>query len=120
MKNSIKVFRSSGNDESKYVLSTGFYGVLSLSDKIKSLWLEQIFKSNYFNNQKDKFSEGSSMSGVKDNQFSDLKIKIFKDNNSQQKYIKILNMIEDCIKNNTKALSFLYKEKQYLLNNLFI
>ena len=120
MKNSIKVFHSTENDEHEYILSTGFYGILSLSSIISPFWLEQIFKSDYFNNQKDKFSEGSSMSGVKDNQFSDLKIKIFKNNTYEQKYTEILNLLDQYVKYFSRILKLLYQEKEYLLSNLFI
>lgn len=120
MKNSIKVFRSLRNDENEYILSTGFYGIKSITEAIDPAWLEQLFKSDYFNNQKDKFSEGSSMSGVKDSQLSDIKIKIFKNYNYGHKCIQLMQYLEKNYRNNLLKLKLLSDQKEYLLSNLFI
>ena len=120
MKDSIKVYKSIGDDEKNYVLSTGFYGILCNEEKVNSDWVLEIFKSNYFNLQKDRFSEGSSMSGIKDNQLSDIKIKIFKDQEEEKHYIKLFKKLNNKIKLEKTLLDRLKEQKKYLLSNMFI
>ena len=120
MKDSIKVYLASSEDQNKYILSTGFYGIVSLSPRISSKWLMMLFLSKFFNDQKDKFSEGSSMSGIKDNQFSDIKIKVFKNIENQDKSVAFLKSLHEVMEINKLHLWSLQKLKKFLLNSLFI
>ena len=120
MKNSIKVYQSTGEDEHNYVLSTGFYGILCNDMKVNPIWIFETFKSAYFNNQKDRFSEGSSMSGIKDNQLSDIRIKLFLNKDDEKSCSEILSFLSKKIEIEIK-LSEKYKEqKKFLLSNMFI
>ena len=120
MKDTIKVYKSKNDDETKYILSTGFYGLLCNENKINSDWLLEIFRSNYFNNQKNKFSEGSSMSGIKDNQLEDIKIKIFKDRQMESYNVKFFNLLNKKIYIENNLVEKYKEQKKYLLSNMFI
>ena len=120
MKNTTKVYKSENDDETKYVLSTGFYGLLCNENKVNSDWMVEIFKSNYFSNQKNKFSEGSSMSGIKDNQLEDIKIKIFKNKQLESNYCVLFRILNKKIKNESNLLKKYKEQKKYLLSNMFI
>ncbi len=120
MKDTLKVYKSENDDETKYILSTGFYGLLCNENKINSDWLLEIFRSNYFNNQKNKFSEGSSMAGIKDNQLEDIKIKVFKDRQLESYYCTLFNLINNKIKIENILLEKYKDQKKYLLANMFI
>ena len=120
MKDSIKVYKSENDDESKYILSTGFYGILCNEDVVNSDWMVEIFKSNYFNNQKDRFSEGSSMSGIKENQLEDIKVKLFKNKNLEKKYCQLFYILNKKLNVETDYLEKLKEQKKYLLLNMFI
>ena len=120
MKNTIKVYKSENDDENKYILSTGFYGILCDENKVNSNWMLEIFKSNYFNKQKNKFSEGSSMSGIKDSQLEDIQIKIFSDKNQELKFCKLFNCLNKKLSFEQKYLEKLKEQKKYLLSNMFI
>ena len=120
MKDSIKVYKSENDDESKYILSTGFYGILCNEDVVNPDWMVEIFKSNYFNNQKDRFSEGSSMSGIKENQLEDIKVKLFKNKNLEKKYCQLFYILNKELNVETDYLEKLKEQKKYLLSNMFI
>lgn len=120
MKNTVKVFKSTDDDDEKYVLSTGFYGLLCEETKMNADWLYHLFKTNYFNDQKDRFSEGSSMSGIKDNQFNDIKIKIFENKLEEENFLSFLNLIDCSIQVEIRLLELFQNGKKYFLANLFI
>ena len=120
MKDSIKVYKSENDDENKYILSTGFYGILCNEDIVNPDWIVEIFKSNYFNNQKDRFSEGSSMSGIKENQLEDIKVKLLKNKNLEKKYCQLFYILNKKLNVETDYLEKLKEQKKYLLSNMFI
>jgi len=120
MKNTVKVFKSTDDDDEKYVLSTGFYGLLCEETKMNADWLYHLFKTNYFNDQKDRFSEGSSMSGIKDSQFNDIKIKIFENKLEEENFLSFLNLIDCSIQVEIRLLELFQNGKKYFLANLFI
>ncbi len=120
MKNTVKVYLSCNNDEDEFVLSTGFYGVLCDQSKVSHLWIKEMFLSQYFNDQKDKYSEGSSMSGIKDSQLSDIIVKIFKDKNDEKKCIDLFNAFNEKLKIEILILEKLKEQKKYLLSHMFI
>ncbi|MFI3251985.1 MAG: restriction endonuclease subunit S [bacterium] len=119
MSNSNKVFVSCDNDENEFILSTGFYGLLPMSN-VSSVWLSEIFKSDYFNNQKNRFSEGSSMSAIKDSQLYDINIKLFIENNMQQKHLRYINKLNSKIKIEGLLLEKLEVLKKDLLQKMLI
>lgn len=120
MKNSIKVLKSNNEIQNSYVLSTGFYGLLCDERKISSDWLLETFRSNSFNNQKDRFSEGSSMSAIKDNQLEDILINLIINKADEEKAVKLLLSLSSSIVTNKSLLEKYKKQKEYLLTNMFI
>lgn len=75
MKNSIKVLLADEELESNYILSTGFYGFMPIQNLVPE-FLKQVFLSDYFNEQKNIFAEGSSQNGIKDKNLSDIYVYI--------------------------------------------
>ena len=120
MKNTIKVLKSNNEIQNSYVLSTGFYGLLCDERKINSDWLLETFRSNSFNNQKDRFSEGSSMSAIKDNQLEDILINLITNKADEDKAVKLLLSLSSSIVTNKTLLEKHKKQKEYLLENMFI
>ena len=120
MKNTIKVYQSVGNDEERYILSTGFYGLLCNKNLIDPRWLLELFKSEYFNSQKDRFSEGSSMSGIKDSQLADINLKVFKNRELEFIHSNYIEKVSQKIKLEKQVLKMLFKQKQFYLNAMFI
>ena len=120
MKNSIKVLKSNSEIQNNYVLSTGFYGLLCDERKISSDWLLETFRSNSFNNQKNRFSEGSSMSGIKDNQLEDILINTFINKGDEEKAVKLLLSLSSLIVTNKSLLEKYETQKDYFLTNMFI
>ena len=120
MKNSKKVLKSDDQIQKDYILSTGFYGVLCDEQKIKSDWLLETFRSNVFNAQKDRFSEGSSMSGIKDNQLEDILIDVIIDKRDEEVATKLLLSLTSSIKLNSELLKKFKDQKEFLLRNMFI
>ena len=120
MKNTIKVLKSNNEIQNSYVLSTGFYGLLCDERKINSDWLLETFRSNSFNNQKDRFSEGSSMSAIKDNQLEDILINLIINKADEEKAVKLLLSLSSSIVTNKTLLEKHKKQKEYLLENMFI
>lgn len=84
MKNSVKVFRAQEGDSDRYVLLSGFTGLLSTTPLIDPNWLEMIFLSSEFNKQKNQMSEGGTMSGVKSGSFDELYIPYYSSTTSEQ------------------------------------
>ena len=120
MKESVKVYQSVDDDENRYVLSTGFYGLLCNEEMVSSQWILELFKSDYFNLQKDRFSEGSSMSGIKDSQLSDIQLKIFVNRSAEKYHIDRLSLISKKLSIETALLVALTKQKRFFLNAMFI
>ena len=120
MKNSIKVYQSTDGDENHYILSTGFYGLLCDETKVNSRWIIELFKSDYFNTQKDKFSEGSSMSGIKDSQLADITLKVFSDKKQEIYHTNNIQNLSKKIQLEKDTLEILLKQKQFFLNAMFI
>lgn len=120
MKNSVKVYQSTDDDENRYILSTGFYGLLCDETKVNSRWLIELFKSDYFNTQKDKFSEGSSMSGIKDSQLADIKLKVFADKKEETYHTDNIQNLSNKIQIEKNTHEMLLKQKQSFLNVMFI
>ncbi len=120
MKNTVKVYQSSADDENRYILSTGFYGLLCNENKVNPYWLLELFKSDYFNTQKDRFSEGSSMSGIKDKQLMDIKLKVFTNRNKEAFHTSNIQALSQKITLEKTILKKLLKQKQFYLNALFI
>lgn len=119
MKNSIKVFLADSYAEQNYIMSTGYYGFL-LSDKTLSRWLKFTFMSDYFNDQKDRFSEGSSMSAIKESQLNDIYIPIIINENSLQRSVLFLSKIEKVLIISDEKLNNLLTLKETLLFKLFV
>ena len=71
-------------------------------------------------NQKDRFSEGSSMSGIKENQLEDIKVKLFKNKNLEKKYCQLFYILNKKLNVETDYLEKLKEQKKYLLSNMFI
>lgn len=120
MKNTIKVYQSVCNDEERYILSTGFYGLLCNKTLIDHRWLLELFKSEYFNSQKDRFSEGSSMSSIKDSQLADIKLKVFKNYEFESLHCDNIQIISQKIELEKRIYKLLLKQKQFCLNAMFI
>ena len=120
MKDTNKVYISKNNDEEKYILSTGFYGILPIENDIDPIWLFETFKSKYFIVQKDKLSEGGTMSGIKDSQLNELNIKIWLDKEMQNFACKLLKSFTKIIEIELGKENSLIKLKSYLLKTLFI
>ena len=120
MKDTNKVYISKNNDEEKYILSTGFYGILPTKNDIDPIWLFEIFKSKYFIVQKDKLSEGGTMSGIKDSQLNELNIKIWLDKEMQNFACKLLKSFTKIMEIELHKENSLVKLKSYLLKTLFI
>ena len=120
MKNSIKVYQSTDDDENHYILSTGFYGLLCDETKVNSRWIIELFKSDYFNTQKDKFSEGSSMSGIKDSQLADITLKVFSDKKQEIYHTNNIQNLSKKIQLEKDTLEILLKQKQFFINAMFI
>ena len=120
MKNTIKVYQSINDDENRYILSTGFYGIICDENKVMARWLLELFKSVYFNTQKDRFSEGSSMSGIKDSQLSDIKLKIFTNRDIEKYHTNMLQCISNKITLEMSLCEKLIAQKKFLLNAMFI
>ena len=120
MKNSVKVYQSTDDDENLYILSTGFYGLLCDETKVNSRWIIELFKSDYFNAQKDKFSEGSSMSGIKDSQLADITLKVFADKKQEKYHTNNIQNLSKKIQLEKNTLEVLMKQKQFFLNAMFI
>ena len=119
MKNSIKVYQSTNDDENRYILSTGFYGLLCDETKVNSRWIIELFKSDYFNTQKDRFSEGSSMSGIKDSQLADITLKVFADKKQEKYHTNNIQNLSKKIQLEKNTLELLLKQKQFFLNAMF-
>lgn len=119
MKNSIKVFLADSYAEQNYIMSTGYYGFLS-SDKILSRWLKFTFMSDYFNDQKNRFSEGSSMSAIKESQLNDIHVPIITNESSLQTSVLLLSKIEKVIGVSDEKLNNLVMLKETLLFKLFV
>ena len=60
------------------------------------------------------------MSGIKDNQLSDIKIKLFLNKHEEKNCSKILSFLSKKIEVEIKLLEKLKEQKKFLLSNMFI
>lgn len=119
MKNSVKVFRAQEGDSDRYVLSSGFTGLLSTTPLIDPNWLEMIFLSSEFNKQKNQMSEGGTMSGVKSGSFDELYIPYYSSTTSEQSCLVAWDKAKAIVDVESRKLVGLMKLREYCLTNLF-
>lgn len=119
MKNSVKVFRAQAGDSDRYVLSSGFAGLLSTTPLIDPNWLEMIFLSSEFNKQKNQMSEGGTMSGVKSGSFDELYIPYYSSTTSEQSCLVAWDKAKAIVDVESRKLVGLMKLREYCLTNLF-
>lgn len=119
MKNTIKVFRAKSGDSGKYILSSGFTGLLPLTPLIDSEWLEMVFLSDKFNRQKDQMSEGGTMSGVKTSSLSGLYIPYFASFKKEHDCMRVWSAVKKATNLEAQKLADLTSLKEYCLSHLF-
>ena len=121
MENSIKVFKFNSEQQDKYVLSTGYYGLLCNEEKIDSNYLMQNLLSPEFNKIKDLYSEGSSQNGIKDNNLSDILL-VLPPMDEQKNIAKILSKADEEISLQKEKLEKIRAQRkilqQYLLTGI--
>ncbi len=119
MKESIKVYLANKDSENRYVLSTGFYGLKPNCKKINSEYLKQVLLSDDFNNQKDLYSEGTSMSAIKDDhlRFINMNIPNIKE---QNKISDLLSLWDNKIDLEKEQLENYKEYKKGLMQRMFI
>ena len=122
MINTIKVysFTEKNKDEvNKYILSTGFAGILCNTEKVNPLYLEKIFLSDWFNNLKDNLASDKAIQKSLNNE--DIKILEIPlpPLPIQQKIVKILDTIQSAVEIQEKIIEKTKELKKSLMNLLF-
>ena len=121
MENSIKVFKFNRDQQDRYILSTGYYGLLCDEEKIDSNYLMQNLLSPEFNRIKDLYSEGSSQNGIKDNNLSDILL-VLPPMDEQKNIAKILSKADEEISLQKEKLEKIKAQRkilqQYLLTGI--
>jgi len=122
MINTIKVysFTERNKDEvNKYILSTGFAGILCNTEKVHPLYLEKIFLSDWFNNLKNNLASDKAIQKSLNNE--DIKILEIPlpPLPIQQKIVKVLDAIQSAIEIQEKIIEKTKELKKSLMNLLF-
>ena len=122
MINTIKVysFTERNKDEvNKYILSTGFAGILCNTEKVHPLYLEKIFLSDWFNNLKNNLASDKAIQKSLNNE--DIKILEIPlpPLPIQQKIVKVLDAIQSAVEIQEKIIEKTKELKKSLMNLLF-
>jgi hypothetical protein len=122
MINTIKVysFTEANKDEiDKYILSTGFAGILCNPEKVNPRYLEKIFLSKWFNDLKDSLaSDKAIQKSLNNDDIANLEIPI-PPLPIQQKIVKILDTIQEAIDIHDKIIEKTKELKKSLMVELF-
>lgn len=122
MKDTIKVysFTKENKDEiNKYILSTGFAGVLCNTNKVLPKYVEKIFLSKWFNGFKNALASDKAIQKSLNNE-DIINIKIpLPPLPEQQKIVYILDSIQDAIRTQEKIIEKTKELKKSLLNEIF-
>ncbi len=103
-----------------YPISTkqGILGIVP-NESIKSEYLYYLLKSKYFRKQITRITTKGTMEAAYLKDIDNIKCPI-EAINDQKKYVQIMNYLTECLDNEKKILSLYKKQKQYLLNHMFI
>ena len=103
-----------------YPISTkqGILGIVP-NENIISEYLYYLLKSKYFRKQITKITTKGTMEAAYLKDIDNIKCPI-EAINVQKKYVKIMNYLTECLDNEKKILLAYEKQKQYLLNHMFI
>jgi len=122
MINTIKVYSFTENNKDeidKYILSTGFAGILCNPEKVDPRYLEKIFLSKWFNDLKDSLaSDKAIQKSLNNDDIANLEIPI-PPLPIQQKIVKILDTIQEAIDIHDKIIEKTKELKKSLMAELF-
>jgi len=122
MINTIKVYsftESNKGEIDKYILSTGFAGILCNPEKVDPRYLEKIFLSKWFNDLKDSLaSDKAIQKSLNNDDIKNLEIPL-PPLPIQQKIVKILDTIQKAIDIQEKIIEKTKELKKSLMAELF-
>jgi len=122
MINTIKVysFTEANKDEiDKYILSTGFAGILCNPEKVNPRYLEKIFLSKWFNDLKNSLaSDKAIQKSLNNDDIVNLEIPL-PPLHIQQKIVKILDTIQSAVEIQEKIIEKTKELKRSLMAELF-
>jgi len=122
MKNTVKVYSFTNENEyeiNKYILSTGFAGILCNSEVIFHKYVEKIFLSEEFNNLKDSIAGDKAIQKSLNNKdIENLEIPL-PPLNVQKKIVKILDIIQEAVEIQGKMIERTKELKKSLMAELF-
>lgn len=122
MQNTIKVYsftEENKEEVDKYILSTGFCGILCSFQKVFPKYVEKIFISNWFNKIKDSMaSDKAIQKSLNNKDVENLSIPL-PPLPIQQKIVFILDTIEKAIEIQEKIIEKTKELKKSLMTNLF-
>lgn len=122
MKNTVKVYSFTNENEyeiNKYILSTGFAGILCNSEVIFPKYVEKIFLSEEFNNLKDSIAGDKAIQKSLNNKdIENLKIPV-PPIEVQEKIVKILDIIQEAVEIQGKIIEKTKELKKSLMAELF-
>jgi type I restriction enzyme S subunit len=122
MVNTIKVYsftEVNKEEVDKYILSTGFAGILCKPEKVDPRYLEKIFLSKWFNDLKDSLaSDKAIQKSLNNDDIANLEIPL-PPLPIQQKVVKILDTIQEAIDIQDKIIEKTKELKKSLMAELF-
>ena len=122
MVNTIKVYsftEVNKEEVDKYILSTGFAGILCKPEKVDPRYLEKIFLSKWFNDLKDSLaSDKAIQKSLNNDDIANLEIPL-PPLPIQQKIVKILDTIQEAIDIQDKIIEKTKELKKSLMAELF-
>jgi len=122
MINTIKVYsftESNKGEIDKYILSTGFAGILCNPEKVDPRYLEKIFLSKWFNDLKDSLaSDKAIQKSLNNDDIKNLEIPL-PPLPIQQKIVKILDAIQEAVEIQEKIIEKTKELKKSLMAELF-
>lgn len=121
MKNTVKVYDFTKENQvevEKYILSTGFTGLLCNRSKAYPKYIGKIFLSPWFNQIKDNLAHGSTQKAVNNQDIKKILIPLpsFLE---QQKISFVLSKIQQVIEQQDKIIQTIKELKKSLMNKLF-
>ncbi|MDD5639110.1 MAG: restriction endonuclease subunit S, partial [Candidatus Pacebacteria bacterium] len=122
MKDTIKVysFTEENKDEiSRYILSTGFAGILCNANKVLPKYVEKIFLSKWFNNLKDALASDKAIQKSLNNEdIVNIEIPL-PPPSEQKKIVYVLDSIQDAIRAQEKIIEKTKELKKSMMVDLF-
>ncbi|MBU3209864.1 restriction endonuclease subunit S [Clostridium algidicarnis] len=118
MKETVKVLKITEENYDKYIFSTGFCTLKSKNERLDSDYFYKILISEYFQEQKDKYSKGATQKAINNSGLNKIKIPV-PPMDVQKQIVEVLDKAQNLINNRKAQIKLLEDLIESIFYNMF-